>query len=63
MVVKLYDKIALNQGLVLDLPLFEGVGALARDISKPHNNGTIATATWVAEMLSYFLQTKGGYGL
>lgn len=41
MSVKSYDKLALNSGIVLDLPHFEGDKGLVRDISKYHHNCSI----------------------
>jgi len=43
MSVKLYDRLPLNQGVVFDLPMFEGTGTLVRDISKTHANGVFGT--------------------
>lgn len=44
MVVKSYDKIALNANIVLDLPFFEGAGVVAHDVSKYHYNGAFKAA-------------------
>jgi len=44
--LKSYDKVALNSGLVLDLPMREGAGSLVGDRSRYHNNGMITGATW-----------------
>jgi len=46
MAIKLFDKVARNQGLVLYLPFMEGTGSSVHDLSKYHNNGTITGATW-----------------
>jgi len=46
-VTKGYDNLPMNSGVILDLPLFEGAGALVHDNSKYHNNGTIIDASWV----------------
>lgn len=48
MTVKLYDKLALNQRLVLDLDFTEGTGIITRDKSKYRNYGTLnGGAAWV----------------
>jgi len=44
--IKLFDKVARNQGLVLYLPGIEGTGSLIHDVSQYHNNGAITGATW-----------------
>jgi hypothetical protein len=52
MSVKLYDRLPLNQGLVLDLPLYEsqlGSGDQVLDLSRYHNNGVVTGATWGAQ--------------
>jgi hypothetical protein len=44
-----YDNLPLNQGLVLDLPLYEaqlGSGGQVLDLSRYHNNGVVTGATW-----------------
>jgi len=35
--VKGYDKLSLDHGLLLDLPFREGVGVITRDIARPHH--------------------------
>ena len=43
----LYDKIATNMHLVLDLPFREGIGVVTRDVSKYHREMTLVnTPTW-----------------
>lgn len=37
MMVKGYDKLSLDHGLLLDLPFREGVGVITRDIARPHH--------------------------
>jgi len=46
MAIKLFDKVARNQGLVLYLPFMEGAGSSVHDLGKYHNNGTIIGPTW-----------------
>jgi len=47
---KLYDKLVLNQGLVLDLDFVEGTGSVAVDKSKSHAHGAFGAGglspTW-----------------
>ena len=43
----LYDKIAINKNIVLDLPFREGIGTITQDIAKPHHPITLVNApTW-----------------
>lgn len=53
--VKSYDKIAMNQGVVLDFPLFEGTGNIIHDVSKYHSNGVITGASWAAGLHGHAL--------
>ncbi len=42
-----YDNVDANKGLLLDLPVEEGTGALTRDVAKPHHPVTLVNApTW-----------------
>lgn len=42
-----YDKVALNHGLLLDLPFDEAMGTIAHDRAKPHHELTLSgTPTW-----------------
>ena len=36
--MKGYDKISVNHGMLLDLPLLEGSGVITRDVAKPHHD-------------------------
>jgi len=43
----LYDKMAIKQNTLLDLPMREGIRAVTRDIAKPHHPVTLVnTPTW-----------------
>ena len=45
--VKSYDKIDVNFGILLDLPFNEGSGLLTRDIAKPHHQDvTLVGPNW-----------------
>ena len=47
MTVALYDKLGINEDIILDLPFREGVGAITRDVAKPHHPVTLVGApTW-----------------
>lgn len=49
MTVVLYDKLGFNEDILLDLPFREGVGAITRDVAKPHHPVTLVnTPTWTA---------------
>jgi len=37
MTVALYDKLAINENILLDLPFREGIGAITHDVAKPHH--------------------------
>lgn len=43
-----YDKLSFNHQILLDLPFREGVGAITRDVAKPHHQDIdlINTPTW-----------------
>ena len=58
-----YDKLALDYGMLLDLPFNEGIGALTRDIAKPHHQDVAFVGpTWdkVAISNSNVLSFDGG---
>lgn len=46
--VKGYDKLRVDYGMLLDLPFNEGIGAVTRDIAKPHhqNVALVHAPTW-----------------
>lgn len=45
----LYDKIAYNQRMLLDLPFREGIGLITQDVAKPRHVLTMVnTPTWAA---------------
>lgn len=45
----LYDSIGYNQGILLDLPLREGIGIVTMDVAKPHHVVNLINApTWTA---------------
>jgi hypothetical protein len=52
---KSYDKLPLNQGLVLDLPLWSALesGASVLDRTRYHNNGVVTGATWGSQGRSF----------
>ena len=41
MTVALYDKLAFNEDMLLDLPFREGTGTITRDVAKPHHPMTM----------------------
>jgi len=42
-----YDNLAINHGIVLDLPMREGAGLITHDIAKPHHVATLTgPPTW-----------------
>jgi len=43
-----YDNLAINNQILLDLPFREGVGAITRDVAKPHHQDVdlVNTPTW-----------------
>lgn len=45
-----YDKLAVNHQMLLDLPFYEGIGAVTRDQSKPHHQDIdlVNTPTWTS---------------
>lgn len=50
MTVRLYDDIAPNQFMILDLPFLEGAGTRVHDLSRQHNNGAfrgVGEPLWV----------------
>lgn len=59
---QLYDKVALNTGLVLDLPFREGVAAVACDVSKTHAGGVdnAAAPTWTQLASGIWSRTFNG---
>jgi len=47
MTVALYDKLGINEDILLDLPFREGVGDITHDVGKPHHPITLVnTPTW-----------------
>ena len=46
--MKGYDNVPENEDILLDLPLYEGVGTITRDQAKPHHQDVdlILTPTW-----------------
>lgn len=47
MTITLYDKLAHNEDILLDLPFREGVGTITQDVAKPHHPITLHNApTW-----------------
>lgn len=60
---RLYDKIPLNQNLVLDTALFEGAGSLVHDISRYHQNLAFhihGSPTWEQLASRYWAIRYGG---
>jgi hypothetical protein len=52
--MKGYDDLPMNSDILLDLPFYEGVGAITRDQAKPHHQDVdlVLTPTWDTVALS-----------
>lgn len=52
--MKGYDNLPMNHQLLLDLPFYEGVGAITRDQAKPHHQDVdlVLAPTWASVALS-----------
>lgn len=50
--VRGYDKLDLDYGMLLDLRFREGVGAVTKDIAPPHHELTMVGPTWVQTPLA-----------
>ncbi len=59
----LYDKIAYNQRMLLDLPFREGIGTIIQDVAKPrHVVNLIGAPTWLTLPSGKMALTLGGWG-